>query len=76
VHRKNFCAPFCIGKDVDLELNYWDIDNTKKLSVQMLKLWLQKIWIGFLVGENDGQGILLQRRYNRDFAAARVFVKY
>jgi len=66
------------GKDVDLELNYWDIDNTKEVvSLDAEVMVTENIGLGFLVGENDGQGLFASNRdTNRDFASARVFVKY
>ena len=66
------------GKDVDLELNYWDIDNTQEtISLDAEVMVTENIGLGFLVGENDGQGLFASNKgTNRDFASARVFVKY
>ena len=66
------------GKDIDLELNYWDVDNTKEAySVDAEVMVTDNIGFGLLLVEQDGQGLLASNDgTNRDFASARVFLKY
>ena len=66
------------GKDIDLELNYWDVDNTKEAySVDGEVMVTDNVGFGLLLVEQDGQGLLASNDgTNRDWASARVFVKY
>ena len=66
------------GKDIDLELNYWDVDNTKEAySVDAEVMVTDNIGFGLLLVEQDGQGLFASNDgTNRDFASARVFLKY
>jgi hypothetical protein len=66
------------GKDTDLEFNYWDIDNLRETySLDAEVMLTENFGFGVLVGDNDGQGIFASvDSQQRDFAAARVFLKY
>ena len=76
--EKTFDAPFGIGKNVVVELNYWDIDNLRDTYSADFEFNLADNYgVGLLVGENDGKGIFANvPSQSRDFAAVRVFVKY
>ena len=76
--EKTFDAPFGIGKNVVVELNYWDLDNIRDVYSADFEYNLHDNYgIGFLVGENDGKGLFANNEgTNRDFAAVRAFVKY
>lgn len=66
------------GKNIDLEFNYWDIDNTREVySLDAEVMLTENFGFGVLLGDNDGQGLFASTdSQQRDFAAARVFVKY
>ena len=76
--EKTFDAPFGIGKNVVVELNWWDIDGVRDVYSADFEFNLADNYgIGLLVGENDGKGIFANNaQTNRDFAAVRAFVKY
>jgi hypothetical protein len=66
------------GKNIDLEFNYWDIDNNRDTySLDAEVMLTENFGFGVLVGDNDGKGLFASTdSQQRDFAAARVFVKY
>lgn len=76
--EKTFDAPFGVGKNVVVELNYADIDNLRDTFSADFEFNLHdNFGIGFLVGENDGKGVFANNpSQSRDFAAVRAFVKY
>ena len=76
--EKTFDAPLGIGKNVVVELNYWDIDNVRDAYTADFEFNLADNYgVGLRVGENDGKGIFANvPSQSRDFAAVRAFVKY
>ena len=66
------------GKNVEMEALYFDADNLRETTSLDAKVFLtDNVGFGLLVGENDGKGVGADSvGQNRDFAAARVFVKY
>ena len=76
--EKTFDAPFGIGKNLVVELNWWDLDNARDTYSADFEFNLADNYgVGLRVGENDGKGIFANDvGSNRDFAAVRAFVKY
>jgi hypothetical protein len=76
--EKTFDAPMGIGKNLVVELNYWDANNLRDVISLDLELNMtDNFGVGLLVGENDGKGSFANSvSQNRDFAAVRAFVKY
>ena len=76
--EKTFDAPFGIGKNLVVELNWWDLDNARDTYSADFEFNLADNYgIGLVVGENDGKGAFANGDdSNRDFAAVRAFVKY
>ena len=76
--EKTFAAPLGIGKDLVVELTYADADNYKKVyTIDMEHNLTENYGYALAFGENDGQGLFANNTdANRDWASARVFVKY
>ena len=67
-----------LGKNVEMEATYFDADNLRETIALDVEVHLtDNVGFGLLAGENDGKGVGANSAgQNRDFAAARVFVKY
>ena len=67
-----------LDKNVEIEAAYVDLDNLRDTMSLDIEVHLtENIGFGLLAGENDGKGVGAgSDGQNRDFAAARVFVKY